>query len=164
MKKVFVSEKYGNITYEESVWSGKKKVYVNGVVATQINKLSFSFKHEEENIEVIVYGNIFKGCTLKVGEERYEIYAKSLWYEYVLAILPFVFIMIWGNIPPLCEIIPVIGGAIGGAISGVMGVVSISFMKNTKNVLFKLLIGIGFFLVTVLICAGLGLALVNVLN
>ena len=76
-------------------------------------------------------------------------------------VLPFILIMVWGNSVALCSIIPVVGGAIGGAISGGMGVVSLSLMKRQSNLLVKVLVGIGMLIAIFVICAVLGFAIMD---
>ena len=164
MIKNYVSEKYGAIKYEESIWTGKKSVQINGVSLNKIDKTTFSYNHEGLDIRVRVDGNIYKGSSLIIDDESYEVYAKTLWYEYILAFLPIVLIIVWGNNVYLCSIIPVIGGAIGGAISVALGIVSLSMMKNSNKALIKLLIGIAFLIGIFAICAGLGYALVGALS
>ena len=39
------------------------------------------------------------------------------WYEYILALIIPIFVLTWGNSVYLCSIFPIVGGAIGGAIS-----------------------------------------------
>ena len=70
----------------------------------------------------------------------------------MLLSLGLVMVLIWGNSPALCEIFPIVSGAIGGAVAGGMGVVSIYLMKTTKKFLYKILIGLGVFVATLLIC------------
>jgi hypothetical protein len=163
MIKNYVSPKYGNIEYQESIWTGKKSIKVNGQTLKALSKTTYSFDHEGENVKAIVAGTIYKGSSLTIGNERYQIYAKSSWYEIVLAFIPFIFILVWGNVPALCAILPVIGGAIGGGISGALSFVSLTVMKSYDKPLLKLVTGIGFLVATITICAVLGIALVSAL-
>ena len=155
MNKQFNSPKFGEINYEENVWTGKKTVTINGVKLTNVKKTTFIYNYNDTSVEVKVSGNIYAGCFLTIQDESYEICAKTAWawYEYVLSILPFILILIWGNSVALCQIIPVIGGAIGGAISGVFSIVSLSVMKSIKQPLFKVLVGFIFLLATFIVCA-----------
>lgn len=164
MKKSFVSLIYGQIEYEESIWTGKKKITVNGVKLFAIGKNIYKLEHEGETLDVRLTGNFFKGANLVIEGEKYEISPKSLWYEYVLAIIPFAFIIVWGNSPQLCAILPVVGGAIGGAISGALGFFSMSTMKSTNNPLKKVLIGLGFFVASIAVCTLIGFSITGALN
>ena len=164
MKKNFNSEKYGNILYEESFWTGRKRITINGKVMKATSKTTFELQNEEEEIKALIIGNLLKGMTLKVDEEKFEVYAKSSWYEYVLAFMGVVLVIVWGNSVELCSIVPVIGGAIGGGISGLLAVLSLMTMKKVNNPLLKVLIGLGMFVGTFLICMLLGVALVSALS
>ena len=164
MKKNFNSEKYGNILYEESFWTSRKRITINGKVMKATSKTSFELQNDEEVIKALIIGNLLKGMTLKVDEEKFEVYAKSSWYEYVLAFMGVVLVIVWGNSVELCSIVPVIGGAIGGGISGLLAALSLMTMKKVNNPLLKVLIGLGMFVGTFLICMLLGVALVSALS
>lgn len=71
--------------------------------------------------------------------------------------------LLWfgGNVPSLIKIFPVVSGAIGGLISGIFAVVSLYVMKLTKKPHWKILIGLGFFVLTVLICYLIALAILS---
>ena len=118
-----------------------------------VSKDSFVYETLEEKIYFTIIGNIYKGSYLKVEEERFEIWSKTIWYEYILAIIPFILILIWGNSVSLCSIIPVVGGAIGGGVSGLLGFTSLIVMKNIKNPIYKILIGLGMIAATFIVCA-----------
>ncbi len=151
MKEIRES-KFGKITYEESFWSGKKTITIGDITLTNISKTEFEYEQNGEKVKVELIGNFFKGISLKINEEIIEITSKTKWYEATLAIIPFVFVVIWGSIPALCSFFPVVGGAIGGAISALGGILILNYMKKTPNVLYKVLIGIAGFIATVLVC------------
>lgn len=66
MKRVIEHENYGVIVYEESAWTGKKTLTVNGVVAEKINKHTF----KTENGDVFAtHGSVLQGLTLKINDE-----------------------------------------------------------------------------------------------
>ena len=164
MIKQFCRPKFGEINYEENVWTGKKKVTINGVQLTSVNKTTFNYDYNGTLVEVKITGNIYTGCNLTIYDEAYEIYTKTAWYEYILAILPFILVIVWGNSVALCKIVPVIGGAIGGAISGVFSFVSLSVMKSIKSPLFKVLIGVICLIATFVVCAIAGYICVAALS
>lgn len=159
MKSVVQHEKLGEIVYEETFWTGKKKVYLNRQELQKLDKKTFS---DESGKQVTVKGNYLAGVSLAFeSPETIEVQMtpRVKWYEIVLALLPFLFILVWGNVAALCEIVPVVGGAIGGGISGVMACLSLLCMKGVKNIWLKIAIGIGFFAVTFGICYGIALAI-----
>ena len=157
IKRIF-SETYGNITYEESNFSGKRSIYINGKQMHKVDKTTYEIKIEDNLVKVYIEGNSLKGAKLIVDKESYELFPKTIWYEYILTFLPFILILVWGNSVELCSIVPVIGGAIGGAISGVLSYVSLTVMRKYTNPLIKILVGLGFVLLTFALCALLGYA------
>jgi len=62
-------------------------------------------------------------------------------------------VLIWSNSTALATaFFPIVGGAIGGAISGLTACLCIMLMKNTKKIWLKLLIWAGLLFATVLVC------------
>lgn len=155
------NEKYGTITYEESFLTGKKNVYFNGVQAQKTGKNTFVInikqvvdgEVKEETVAFTLSGSLLSGVSLVIGYEVITIIPKTKWYEYVLFFLPVAIIIVWGNSVELCQIVPVVGGAVGGFISGLFSVLALSFSKRTKNVFLKVLIGLASLAVTFIVCA-----------
>ena len=141
----------------ESFWTGKKKITVGGVDAQPISKKEYMVNDKK----ALLTGNFLTGNTLNIDGEAIQLSSKIKWYEIVLAIIPFLFLMTWGNVASLCAIFPVVGGAIGGALGGISAIVSLFFMKNKKP-LVKILIGIIVAAVTILIAYALALALLSI--
>ena len=98
----------------------------------------------------MIEGSYLGGAKLLINNETIEIVPKPKWYEIFLSVLPFVFLMVWGNNVALCAIFPVVGGAIGGALGGLGVVFSLLYMKKAKALIYKILIGLGTFVATVL--------------
>lgn len=163
MKVVVENEKYGTIEYNESFWTGKKTIYVGGKLLTKKAKNKYAYSSEEGEVSVKVNGNTFSGLELMIMGSRVEIIPKTSVLEYILAVIPFIVILIWGNSVYLCSIFPVVGGAIGGAISGAASVIGMMFMKRNKNFLVKILISLVTLVITMLICFGIAVLLVNAL-
>ena len=164
MKKEINHSVFGKIIYEENFWTGKKSIFINGKKLIKISKTSYKMCLEnEESYYVTLEGNMFKGTRLRIKGKTVILSPATKWYEYVLAILPLALVLIWGSSPSLCEIVPVVGGAIGGAIGGIFMCLSIILMKETKNILFKILIGISCFALTFGICALVGSAIVSLI-
>lgn len=162
MKKEINHSEFGKIVYEESVWTGKRTITINGQKLLKVGKTNFKLTLENgESSYVSVIGNMFKGTFLKIMGKMVLVSPAVKWYEYVLGFLPLALVIVWGNSPALCEIVPVVGGAIGGAISGALSIVSIVLMKESKNVVTKVLIGLACLAVTFLICMGVGKAIVS---
>lgn len=156
MKKV-IDSALGEIVYEEGFWTGKKQISVNGESAVKQTKTTFL---TAGGTELDLRGNFFSGVQLQVGDKSYEIIPKSQWYEYVLSVVPLLFILIWGNVPALVAILPVVGGAIGGLIGGLFFALNLLFVKKTNVIWQKLLITLCSFIVAVLICMLIAFALI----
>ena len=157
MKKEINHSEFGKIVYEENLWTGSKNISINGVKLSKISKTSFKMNLEnEDSYYVTIEGNFFKGTRLRIKGKTVIVSPSTKWYEYILAILPLALVLIWGNSPTLCRIIPVIGGATGGAIGGVLMCLSIILMKETRNILIKILIGIASLIVTFAACTLIG--------
>ena len=160
MREVVQHSLYGEIVYEENVWTGKKTLTINGVPAKQISKKEFAV----DDKKALLNGNIYMGVTVKIEGEDIQLLAKPTWYEILFAVIPFAFLMIWGNSPTLCAIFPVIGGAIGGALGGIGGVISLLLMKKQKSPLAKALIGVAAIAVTVFVAFIVASALVSMVS
>lgn len=159
MKEVTNHPIYGEIIYNENAWSGKKTLTVRGVDATQISKKEYVINEKR----AILKGSFLTGASLYIEGETIQISPKTTWYEMVLAILPFLFLITWGNNATLCSIFPVVGGAIGGALGGAALVASLLLAKKQKSPLFKVLIEIIVLTATVFVAFIIALALVELL-
>ncbi|MBQ7408484.1 MAG: hypothetical protein IJW13_04345 [Clostridia bacterium] len=152
---------YGKIVYEESFWTGKKSLTLNGEPLTAVDKKTFYFNNEGKSVYVSLKGNYYTGLKLTVEGQEFTVVPPSKWYEFALSVLIFILIVIWGSNPWLCSIIPIVGGAIGGGISGVMLLVNLSVMKIVKKAWQKLLVWIGFTCATFFLCHVIALALLS---
>ena len=156
MKEFVQHPIYGEIVYNESFWTGKKTLTINGVYAQPVSKKEFT----AEGKKLVIIGSSLMGLILQIDNDIVEISSKPKWYEIVFAVLPLIFLLTWGNSAALCSVFPVVGGAIGGALGGIGSITSLLLMKKAKSLLTKMLIGIGAFVVTVLIAFVLALVMV----
>ncbi len=161
MEKSFEHSKHGTIIYRESVWTGAKSIYIKGTPLRKVSAKVFSYNDDGNEIRAFVNGSDLSGKTLLVDGETFIISTKTFWYEYILAFLPLLVNIIWGNSIDLCLIIPVVGGAIGGGVNGMIAVFSIMFMKKTNNPLFKVLIGLACLIVSFAICYFIALGILS---
>lgn len=160
MENTVHSEKFGEIVYDENFWTGKKKITINGEELEKVSRKEFKTKSGEQ---VLIKGNFVFGAKLEIGGETVQVIPTVKWYEIVLAIIPFLLIMIWGNSVPLVRLVPVVGGAIGGGISGLFSAASLCLMKSVKPLWLKILIGVIFIGVTFGVCCGIGIVIVSLL-
>ena len=157
MKSVINHEVYGEIVYNENFLTGKKSLTVNDNDATPVSKTTFTVN----DLTVKVSGNYLTGVNLIINDEVIEITAKPKVYEFILALLPFAFNLIWGNSVVLCSIFPVVGGGVGGGIGTILSLLSLSFMQKTKNPLLKILIGVAVLVANVLLSYFIALAMLG---
>lgn len=160
MKEVTMNETLGEIVYEENVWTGKKSLTVNGETLEKTGKKTFRFA---DGRCTNVKGSMIFGTKMTVGNDTISISKPLTWYEYIIAIIIPAFVIIWGASPALVQIFPIVGGAVGGAIRGFAMVACILTMKQTAKPVLKILIGLGFFVVTLLICFLIASAMLSLL-
>lgn len=155
---------YGTITYEESAMSGKRTLYVNGTKLVMKKKNEFLYEREgAEAIPVALKGSFLAGVKLVIGGETIAIVPAATWYEIVCSVLIFAFVLVWGNSVALCSIFPIVGGALGGAVSGAMAMVNLYVMKSVKNIWVKLGLWLGFLVATLAICFVLAVVFITAL-
>lgn len=161
MKQTIQHEKYGEILYNENFWTGKKSLSMNGAPLTKISKKEFQTTN---GVTGTITGSFLSGACLSIGGETIRLTPKITWYEIVLCLLPFILVMVWGNVVALCQIVPVVGGAIGGAVSALLSFTGLFCMRTVKPVWAKILIGIAAVAVTFGICCGIGYAMLEALT
>lgn len=162
MKKTIMHPAWGQITYEENIWTGKKTVTVNGTALPKAGKNQFTFRQGEMLTVVSLQGNALSGATLHICGQQFELYPKPSVLDWLLSALPFVLVLIWGNSKALCSIIPVIGGAIGGGLGGLSLIITMLNVRG-KPVGTKLLAALLAMLITFAVGAALGYIFLMVL-
>ncbi len=159
MKNTIKHDELGEIIYEESFWTGKKNITINGTATEKVSKTEFRTANGEK---VSIVGNFLAGTKATIGDKSVELTPKIKWYEYILAILPFILIIIWGNVGALCKIVPVVGGAIGGLISGIFSMLSLFVIIRVRQVWLKILIAIAALGLTFLACYLVALIILSI--
>jgi len=79
MEKRFTDSTFGEIIYTESVFSGRKKIFVNG---KELKKQSKNVYVTENGEQVLLNGNFYQGMTLTIGGNKYQVSEKLKWYDY----------------------------------------------------------------------------------
>ena len=153
---------YGQITYDENFWHGRKTIVINGTPLQKVKKNEYVLNNGEASIPVTLVGSFFAGAALMVQGEEIRLVPKPTALDWILALLPAVLVVAWGNSVALCSLIPIIGGAIGGGIGG-CGTAFAMLKMRDKNVGLKLLISLATTVITFAVCAALGIALVTAL-
>ena len=102
MKEIIQHPVYGEIMYNESIWTGKKALTVNGINAQPISKKEYMINEKK----ALLKGSYLTGISLSIEGDTIQLSPKTKWYEMVFAILPFLFLITWGNNATLCSIFP----------------------------------------------------------
>ncbi len=147
MKEIVQHPVYGEIICSESFWTGKKTLTVNGTDVPSVSRNAFLLDGEK----ALIIGSMYTGIKLCLPSETIQLAPKPRWYEIVLAVLPILFLLTWGNIPSLCAVFPVVGGALGGVIGALFSVLSLTLMRKSKSLGFKILTGLAVTVLTLLV-------------
>ena len=143
---------YGQIEYNENFWTGKRELIVDGQRLLKKKKNVYELEGQNGVLECRIKGSFLTGATLFVDQDVIQLSEPCKWYEIFCSALICAFVLTWGNVPSLCRIFPIVGGAIGGGIGGLAACINLFLMIKTKKVGFKLLIWLGMFLGTIAVC------------
>lgn len=149
MKVIVTNEKYGEFVYEESVWTGKKELFLNGEKLEKNSKNVFFMSNGDA---VYLKGNYLSGVNVTINDETFPLMSALKWYDILLSLLPFILVLIWGNSRGLVNIVPIVGGAIGGLFGGLGTGINLLLSKSIKNIWLKIVITILVTGLTFLIC------------
>ncbi len=152
---------YGKVVYEESFWTGKKQIYIQGQALTKTGKNAFEYNTEDGVKTVLVIGGAMQGAKLSIDGQAITLFQAPKWYEIALSALILAAVIVWSNSLALCSIFPIVGGALGGAVAGVMMFACIMLMRSCKSIPLKLAIWLGMLVGTFLICFLLALAFLS---
>ena len=148
MKIVVNDPKYGEIIYNEILLINHKSVIINRRELPRVSDTAFLYN----GVHTRLRGNRFFGLRLLIGSDVIEFVptmSKAGRLATLLALLPIVFLLIWGNIPSLCAIFPVVGGLIGFLIGLLFSSLSTLFIFKAKKTVFKIIIGISCFIASI---------------
>ena len=158
MKASIQHSVYGEITYDESFWTGRKNILVNKNPLQKLDKTTFVLPKEGGGFETVkIKGNFMIGAKATIGSETLTLMPTIKWYEIVLTVLIFLFNVVWANVPQLVLLMPLVGGFIGGFASAFIAFLGLFVMRLLKQVYWKLLVFVGFFGASILICWGIAM-------
>ena len=140
MKICLLHPQYGQIDYTENIWTGKRQLQINGETLAKRSGKSFILQQEEGETRCYIKGNFISGIRLLIGEDKIQLSRRAKWYELALSVFIWIFIIVWGNSAYLASILPIMGGAIGGAIAGFMAITNLNIIMQKTKVLAKILL------------------------
>lgn len=161
MLKILEHGKYGQILYNRGFWTGKTAISINGTPLKKQRRNLYVYENGEESVSVSVKGNEIVGIKLFIDGEAFVVMQAPAWYEIALSILLAVVVITWGSVPALCSIFPIVGGAVGGAVAGVMTVLNLVAMKSVRNIGLKLVVWLAMLAATFGICFGIALIIID---
>lgn len=148
---------YGEIEYVESVWTGRRDLSFSGRPLERKRRNLFLYKTGAGDVECRIRGSYLFGTTLIVDGEEIVLTPSCKWYEIALSVLLFTFLLVWGNVPALGAIVPIVGGALGGAVAGGAWYGALYLMRRVKGPGLKLLVWLGMLAGSFLVCFALAL-------
>lgn len=159
MTQTIMHPVYGTISYEESFWTGKRTLAINGKSLKKAKKNVYTLQEGETTLTATLKGNLMSGVSMVIDGAEITVTPKTTGLEWFLSMLPLLVVVVWGSNLNLCSIIPVAGGAVGGLIGGLAMVYCALHIKE-KTMGQKILISLLATVITFLICAALGFVLV----
>lgn len=153
---------YGEIEYVESVFTGRRDLSFSGRPLERKRRNLFLYKTGAGDVECRIRGSYLFGTTLIVDGEEIVLTPSCKWYEIALSVLLFAFLLVWGNVPALGAIVPIVGGALGGAVAGGAWYGALFLMRRVKGPGLKLLVWLGMLAGSFLVCFALALMILLV--
>jgi hypothetical protein len=168
MNYVVNHDVYGEIRLEEGFWTSKKLVSINGVALKQIGKMrsgqaTYEYETVEGTKQVTAKGAFTSGITLTIDGETIQMVKGAAWYEIAACALMWIVMLVWGIVPNLYAIWPVLGGALGGALHAILALTAMLGMKSTKNIALKFAIWLGVFIGSMILSGILAINLALIL-
>lgn len=168
MKYIVMHDVYGEIRCEETFWTSKKIITINGTPLKQIGKMrkgqmTYEYETEEGKKQVTAKGSFSSGISLTIDGETIVIDKGAAWYEIAACAFMWIVMLVWSCIPSLYTIWPVLGGGLGGALHAIFALITMLGMKSTKNIALKFIIWLAAFVGTMLLSGILVIALALIL-
>lgn len=110
------------ILYQESAWTGKKKLTVNGTCAVKVGKKLFRSEQNGATVDYTVKGNFLLGVTVEANNGQTVLLAKNTWYDWIMIFLPILGVGVG-----------VFGGAIGGGLSALFCILGALINANLSR-------------------------------
>lgn len=124
MKSISQTNDGRKVEYEESFWTGKKSIKLDGNKLIKTGKKVYVY--EENRYEL--NGNFIFGATLTGPEEKIVLVRKLNVLEWILVALPLILVFI--------------GGALGGALGALAACSIAALARNVKNIILKIAVSV----------------------
>lgn len=112
------------VEYEESFWTGKKRIIIDNIVLNKISKKEYMCN----DTKYILSGSYLFGAKLESLDEDIILVRKLNVLEWILVVLPLVLVFI--------------GGAIGGALGVASAITIATIVRKVNNVILKILVSL----------------------
>lgn len=132
----------GNVEFRESFWSGKKRIFIDGREAVRRDRNLFLWEKDGVEHQIIITGTVFSGLCVVIDKLSYRLTEPLPWYSYVIVIGGALFCAIWMFTPALVELVPLVGGAIGGGIVGLFVAIQIYVARILQRWWTRVLVGL----------------------
>ena len=120
MKSISQTTDGRKVEYEESFWTGKKSIKIDGNQLIKLGKKVFVLDEKRYELK----GNYLTGVTLLSPDENIELIRKLNVLEWILVALPLFLVLI--------------GGAIGGAMGALAACSNAAVVRGVKNIVLKI--------------------------
>ena len=121
MKSISQTTDGRKVEYEESFWTGKKSIKIDGNQLIKLGKKVFVLDEKKYELN----GNFIFGATLSSSDEKIVLVKKLNVLEWILVALPLFLVLI--------------GGALGGALGAVAACSNAAVVRSIKNVILKII-------------------------
>ena len=121
MKSISQTTDGRKVEYEESFWTGKKFIKIDGNQLIKLGKKVFVLDEKKYELN----GNFIFGATLSGSDEKIVLVRKLNVLEWILVALPLFLVLI--------------GGALGGALGAVAACSNAAVVRSIKNVILKII-------------------------
>ena len=81
----------------------KKELSINGKSFYKVGKNKYSYGSGEDLIEAYLIGNFISGVKVIIGNDSIQVIPKTKVYEWILAFIPFIFILKSSNFSLILE-------------------------------------------------------------
>lgn len=149
MKLTVTDKKYGVVEYDESLWTGKKTLTINGKVLHRLKKKVYHYNDGEFSFCATLKGNLLFGINLNINGDVLEMSECLEWYVFAIAVFTIVFNIHCNNFIEIIIPLPLVGGALGGGIAGWFSGMGLLLSATQSKPLKKILISLAFFVLSI---------------